>query len=265
MQNYETLLKNLEPLQKPVKDGAAAAVRKEKAVTKSLTAGNVAEARKNLADLEETIRQLAAQAEALHAELDSFDVQDYFVSGDFTEQLLQACGEKGINVKGEKGVYEMFPNKVRILGDQDHPAEVWLDRKKVQSCRPQTVAETIRQGQEKLYKTAFKADTFMEELVEAYEITCLRSSNARIGSNQTLEKVYKHLAPMARTRKEYDKQAFAFDLARLYEMGRDAWVTRDGKRFDFGPGREGSGYRVLSRTGVESYINTMNLVKTVTE
>lgn len=104
MQNYETLLKNLEPLQKPVKDGAAAAVRKEKAVTKSLTAGNVAEARKNLADLEETIRQLAAQAEALHAELDSFDVQDYFVSGDFTEQLLQACGEKGINVKGEKGV-----------------------------------------------------------------------------------------------------------------------------------------------------------------
>lgn len=261
MQNYEVFLDELESLQKPVKDGAAAAVRKEKAISKSLNEGNMNEAKKGMAELEEMVRQLSASAGALREKIASFDVQEYFVSGDFTEQLLKACDEKGINVKGEKGVYEMFPNKVRILGDQEHPGEVWLDRKKVASCRPQQVAETIQKGQEKLYKSTFKAEAFMDELVAAYEITCL-VAGGRKGASQGLEKVYKQLVPMARTRKEYDKQAFAFDLARLYEMGRDAWVTKDGKRFDFGTGREGSGYRVLSRTGTESYISTMKLVNT---
>jgi hypothetical protein len=36
-----------------------------------------------------------------------------------------------------------------------------------------------------------------------------------------------------------------------------AWVTKDGKRFDLGTSRNGSGYRVLSSTGVENYINTL--------
>ena len=71
---------------------------------------------------------------------------------------------------------------------------------------------------------------------------------------------------MARARKEYDMQAFAFDLARLYELGPDAWVTKSGRHFLFGTSRDGrSGIRVLSSSGVESYVSTLNSINTVSE
>ena len=76
--------------------------------------------------------------------------------------------------------------------------------------------------------------------------------------SRQFSKIYKRMAPMARARKEYDMQAFAFDLARLYEAGPSAWVTKDGTRYTFGTSRDGaSGIRVLSATGVESFISTL--------
>ena len=260
MQQYEVLMENLKPLQKSVKDGAAATVSAQKKIAKDVETGNLAEARKLLDGLKETAAQLIRQTEELEAEVNRFDVQDYFVSGDFTQQLLQACGDRGIDVKGEKGVYEMFPYKIRVVGDDERPAEVWMDRKKIQSCRPAFVAETVKKGQEKLFAAKFDAGVFVSELAEAYEVYCVRN-NQRIGSAQSLTKIYKALVPMARSRKEYDMQAFALDLSRTYAAGPDAWVSKTtGKRYKFGTGREGSGIRVLSSTGVEAYITTFSLV-----
>ena len=157
-------------------------------------------------------------------------------------------------------MYEMFPYKVRIVGDEEHAAEVYINRKKVPSFRPSYIAETIRADREKLLRANFNAQSFMTELAEAYETACLRSG-VRVGSTQKLDKVYKTMVPMARARKEYDKQAFAFDLARLYEAGTDAWISKGGKRYYFGTSRDGkSGFRVLSSSGVESFINTMKPV-----
>lgn len=259
MQNYEFLLTELAPLSKGVRDTANTAVRLQKALQKNTDSGNLTEARKVLAMLKETIAQLHERTDALQAEIDAFDGQEYFVSGDFTRQLLEACEQKEINVKGEKGVYEMFPYKVRILGDSEHPAEVYMDRKKIPSYRPEFVAETIRMGQAKLNREKFNAASFMEELAAAYEITCLRDGK-KIGSTETLSKIYKNLALMARARKEYDMQAFAFDLSRLYEEGTEAWRTKAGTGYDFGTSREGSGIRVVSRSGVESYISTLRVI-----
>lgn len=257
MQNYETLLETLAPLSKNVKDTANTTVRLQKAVQKNTETGNLAEAKKTLAALQEAVIQLQERADILQKEINSFDEQEYFISGDFTQQLLDACSDKKVDVKGEKGVYEMFPYKVRILGDAEHPAEVYMDRKKVPSVRPQYVAETIRQGQARLNKANFNAASFMEELAAAYEVTCLRGGH-RIGTTQALNKIYKNLAPMARARKEYDMQAFAFDLSRLFEAGTEAWKTKSGVRYDFGTSRDGAtGIRVLSRTGVESFISTL--------
>ncbi len=260
MQNYEALLEKLTPLNKALKDGANAAVRLQKAIQKSTETGNLTEAGKGLAALQDAINQLQERKDALQAELSAFDAQEYFASGDFTRQLLEACEEKKINVKGENGVYEMFPYKVRILGDSEHPAEVYMDRKKVASFRPGYVAETIRAGQEKLNKANFNAASFMEELAAAYEITCLRAGD-RVGSTQMLSKIYKNLALMARARKEYDNQAFAFDLSRLFEAGTETWKTKNGVTYDFGTSRDGkSGIRVVSRTGVESFISTLRII-----
>ncbi len=259
MLNYETLLEELKTPVKGVKDTAAATVSAQKKIQKNLDLGNLTEVKKQLAALKEAAEALSSQADALREQLEGFDVQEYFVSGDFTRQLLECCEQKSIDVKGEKGVYEMFPYKIRIVGDEERPGEVWMDRKKVQSCRPEYVASTVKAGQAKLFAARFIPETFMTELGEAYEITCLRAG-ARIGATQTLTKIYKNLALMARAKKEYDMQAFAFDLSRVYEAGPEAWVTKTGKRFKFGTSHEGSGIRVLSSTGVESYISTLYML-----
>ena len=255
--NYEDLYAALQGAVKSVKDAAGAAARQQKALAKNVETVNLTEAGKNLAALREAAAQLGALVEQAETEMRGFDTQAYFAGGDFTRQLLDECAEKGIDVRGEKGVYEMFPYKIRVLGDADRPAEVWLDRKKLPSFRPSYVAETVRQGQAKLYAASFKEGAFMTELADAYETACLKSG-VRVGSTQSLTKIYKCLAPMARARREYDMQAYAFDLARLYEAGPEQWVAKNGRRYTFGTSRDGaSGIRVLSSTGIESFISTL--------
>lgn len=256
MLSYEEFYVELQPVLKALKDSAGAAGRYQKAIQKNVESGNLAEVRKSLDQLAAVVDTLKENLSEADRQLEKFDTNEYFASGDFSSQLLASCEEKEIDVRGEKGVYEMFPYKVRVTADGEH-AEVYINRKKMPSFRPGFVAESIRAGREKLYKAAFNDEAFMAELAEAYETSCLKS-DARIGSTQKLEKVYKAMVPMARAKKEYDKQAFAFDLARLYEKGAEKWVTKSGKRYYFGTSRDGkSGYRVLSSTGVESYINTI--------
>ena len=224
MSNYEEFYAALQPMEKALKDGAAAIVKAQKNIAKNTGIGNLTEARKLAAGLSESIEKLRDSASALTAQLDSLDTQAYVTDGDFARQLLEACEQRHIDVRGEKGVYEMFPIKVRVLGDAEHPAEVWLNRKKLASFRPNYVADTIQAEQTKLYAGSFKAASFMNELADAYETACLKTG-ARIGSTQALSKIYKYMVPTARARRDYDAQQFAFDLARLYEAGTEAWIS----------------------------------------
>ena len=261
MQNYEELYGALQPLEKALKDSAVAVTKQQKAIQKNTETGNLAEVKKSLEAIAEAAKTLQEGIDAVRSEIDSFDTRAYFADGDFTKQLLEACAEKGVDVRGETGVYEMFPFKVRIIGDEEHDSEIWVNRKKLPSFRPSFVAESIHADQARLYNAKFNEQTFMTELADAYELACLKS-NARTGSTQSLDKIYKFLAPTARARKDYDKQAYAFDLARLYEKGTDAWVSRTGRKYYFGTSRDGkSGIRVLSSSGVESFINTLKMIK----
>ena len=266
MARYEVWYEEIKPTVKNLKDFAAAAARLQKSIQKDADSGNLVGMKKNIEALAAAAESLKESVAALDEQANGFDTKDYFISGDFERELLEACEAKEINVIGERGIYEMFPYKVRITGDEEHDTEVHMDRKKIPSFRPSFVAETIRAGQEKLNKAKFNSQTFMDELAEGYETACLKSG-ARMGSTQKLEKIYKAMAPTARARKEYDKQAFAFDLSRIYEKGPDAWVTKDGRRYNIGTSREGTknGYRVLSSTGVEQYIYTLKKVNDTEE
>lgn len=255
--NYEELYEVLQKKEKDLKDSVNTVTRLNKRIVKETESGNLAEMRKDLEQILQAIDELKVNAAAVEETVSGFDAREYFASGDFARQLLQACEEREINVIGEKGVYEMFPYRIRIYGDDEHPEEVWINRKKISSVRPAEVADTVKKGQEKLYKAKFKETTFMTELAEAYDTTCLKN-NSRNGATIALTKIYKTMVPMARSRREYDMQAFSFDLARLYELGTDYWISKDGRQFTFGTSRDGkSGIRVLSRTGVESFITNI--------
>ena len=260
--NYEELYSELVSLEKELKDSVGTVTRLKKKIDKNAASGNLTEMKKDLDQLLAASDLLKTRAEQYSETVNAFDTREYFASGDFTKQLLEACADRSIDVKGDKGVYEMFPYKVRVYGDDEHAEEVWINRKKIASFRPAAVADAVKQGQDKLYKARFNETAFMDELADAYDTTCLKNG-LRNGSTVALTKIYKTLTPMARSRKEYDNQAFAFDLARLYEMGPEFWVDKSGRSFSFGTSRDGkSGIRVLSRTGVESFITTLRPIAT---
>lgn len=255
--NYEELYGNLTELEKNLKDSSSTVTRLYKTIVKDTDTGNLADLKKALEQLADAAALLSERVEEVSREAASFDTKEYFVSGDFTKQLLESCEKMEIDVKGSMGVYEMFPYKVRVVGDDEHAEEVYMDRKKIPSFRPSYVAGQVKAGRDKLLKGSFNDKAFMNEIADAYDTVCLKSG-LRSGTSISLQKIYKAMTPMSRARKEYDAQAFAFDLSRIYEKGTDSWVTKNGRRFYFGSSRDGkTGIRVLSSTGIESYISTL--------
>ena len=144
MQNYEDLYNTLQPMEKALKDSAAAVTRLQKAIQKNTDSGNLTEVRKSLEALTEAAALLQDRISETASAVDAFDTKTYFADGDFTRQLLESCADKGVDVRGETGVYEMFPFRVRITGDGESEGEVYINRKKLPSflrrgdhpCRP---------------------------------------------------------------------------------------------------------------------------------
>ena len=112
--NYEELYADLTPLEKELKDAVNSVVRLNKTVQKDTDGGDISDLRKTLSSMEEAVSLLAQRVAGVKDRVEEFDARSYFASGDFTKQLLSECENRQIDVRGEKGVYEMFPFKVRI-------------------------------------------------------------------------------------------------------------------------------------------------------
>ena len=257
--NYEEFYQETTGKMSDLKASANTVSRLQKAAQKDIMTGDLTDLKKVLAQLSEAGALLAERTSAASEAVDAFDTRSYFVNGEFAKDLVQELENRGVDVKGGQGVYVVFPYKVRIVGDDERSEEVWINRKKSPSFRPSYIAETIHNGREKLYKMKFNDVSFANELAEAYSLCCLKDG-LRDGTSIPLTKLYKILTPMARARKEYDMQAFAFDLARMYELG-DSFTAKDGRCFLFGPSRVGKGIRVLNSSGVESYIETLSTIR----
>lgn len=257
--NYEEFYQETAGKMNDLKASANAVSRLQKAVQKDIVTGDLNDLKKVLSQLAEACALLAERTAAASDAINAFDTRAYFISGEFAKDLVKELEDRGVDVNGGQGIYEVFPYKVRIVGDDERSEEVWINRKKSPSFRPSYIAETIHRGREKLYKMKFNDAAFANELAEAYSLCCLRDG-LRDGTSIPLTKLYKILTPMARARKEYDMQAFAFDLARMYEHS-DSFTSKDGRCFLFGPSRVGKGIRVLSSSGVESYIETLSSIR----
>lgn len=250
--NYEELYQNLQPGQKTLKDSLAALQKLYKAVCKETESGDLKSLLRDLDSMKESAEQMTAALENLEDAANGFDAKAYFENGDFAEQMLAACEEKGVDVRGEFPVYEMFPYKVKVDAENQ---DLYLDRKKVQCMRPQSFVDTVKAGQEKLNKASFNAATFVNELSDAYDLALLKMGK-KDGYDIYLKNLYKYLAPMSRFRKDYDQQSFAFDLARLYISGIEE--TKNGRGYQFGPSRDQSkSIRILDKEGNEQYLATI--------
>ena len=260
--DYEELYASLTAASKEVQDCLRVADESLKKAQHGAGTGNLAELSKALEQLSQAAQQMTARAANVQEEVAAFDTKEYFQSGEFARQMVAACRAKGIDVKGEKGIYEMFPFKVRVIGDADHAQEVNVNRRRLPTFRPSYVATYIAREQARLNKEKFNLSGFMNELAEAYDLVCARDG-IRPNNTVRLGKIYKILTPMSRARRDYDVQMFAYDLARLYQAGPEAWVAKDGRHFQFGTSQNATGgVRVLSTTGVETQL--MNLRSVIT-
>lgn len=249
---YEDLYNEYQILEKEMKDKISAVQKFYKAIAREMENGDLKSFRRDIGLLE------AAAAEQMRIlkdmqELEAgFHSREYFEDGEFAEQMLNACGELNIDIKGEYPVYEMFPYKVKIDAENQ---DLYLDRKKVQCMRPQSFAKQVKAGQDKLMKASFNALTFANELADAYDLAIMKL-NKQSDADIYLTNLYKYLAPMGRFRRDYDQQSYAFDLARLYASGVDE--VKDGRRFQFGPSRNNSkAIRILDSEGREQYLATI--------
>ena len=246
------MYQNLQPAQKDLKDALALLQRLYKTVCKEAESGDVKSLLKDLNAMKDSAALLAGALGNLEETVSGFDARAYFESGDFAAQMLEACQEKGVDVRGDFPVYEMFPYRVKLDTENQ---DVYLDRKKVQCMRPQSLVSTIQNGQEKLNKAPFNALTFAGELSDAYELAILKLKK-NPESDIYLTSLYKFLAPMSRFRKDYDQQSFAFDLARLFISGIKE--TKNGKKFQFGPSRNSNKcIRILNADGKEEFLATI--------
>ncbi len=250
--DYENLYQDLQPDQKALKDALALLQKLFKSSCRETESGDVKNLIRDLSSMKEASSLLTSALESLEDTLKGFDAGAYFESGEFTGQMLEACRAKGVDVRGEFPVYEMFPYRVRVDAENQ---DLYLDRKKVQCMRPQSFVDMVQKGQEKLNKVSFNALTFVNELADAYDLAIMKlKKNPQ--SDVYLTGLYKFLAPMSRFRKDYDQQNFAFDLARLYTSGIEE--TKNGRRFQFGPSRNNNkAIRILDKDGKEQYLATI--------
>lgn len=254
--NYEEFYSAVQPQEKSVKDGIAGIQKLFKAIGRETENGDVKNLARDLASMSEAVRTLSLAVAAVQETVSGFDAKAYFESGDFAAQMLDACREKGVDVRGEFPVYEMFPYRVRLDAENQ---DVYLDRKKVQCMRPQKFIDTVKSGQEKLNKASFNALAFVSELSDAYDLAVMKM-NKEPESDIYLTSLYKFLAPMSRFRKDYDQQSFSFDIARLYAS--DIETTKSGNRFQFGPSRKiNKAIRILDRDGKEQFLATIRFYK----
>ena len=173
--NYEELYGSLQNLEKELKDKQSAAQKQYKNAVKNTEAGDIKSLSKNLEMLAALLSEQKNIVEDLKREVEGFDAKHYFESGDFAGQLLEICGEKGIDVQGEYPSYEMFPYKVKIDAENQ---DVYVDKKRIPCVRPAELAKQIKLGQDKLNKASFNAQSFLNELAEAYDLLTVKGKKA---------------------------------------------------------------------------------------
>ncbi len=258
--NYEELYSVLQGLEKELKDKQASGQRYYKNAVKDTESGDIKGLAKDLDSLLAALSEQKRIAESIKQNVESFDVKAYFKDGDFAEQLLESCQEKSIDVKGDYPVYEMFPYRVRI---DEETQDIYLDKKRVQCVRPSALAKQVKTGQEKLMKASFNAQSFLNELADAYDLAMMKAKGKKAPeSDLYLTDLYKLMVPMARSKKEYDLQSFAFDLARLYARTSEVKTVKDGRMYQLGPCREGKkAVRILDGEGKEEFLSTIRFYK----
>jgi len=258
--DYEVLLASYMDAHELLKSQLTQQQKLLKRIGKSMDVGDLKSAGKDIA----VIAPLAQETEQTIREIERIesgaDMAEFLASGDFATQLVDACKARGIDIIGEEGSYEIFPYRLKINAAEE---EVLINGKKAPGLRPVAVAAFLESGRNKLLAANFNPEKFAMELASAYDIAIAHGAVGKKLIPDTdiyLSTLYKYLVPMARFRRDYSLQSYAFDLARLYSAGEV--VLPDGRGIQFGPSRNNNrAIRILDTFGNEYFLATVRFFR----
>ncbi|MDR3225676.1 MAG: hypothetical protein LBT52_05205 [Clostridiales Family XIII bacterium] len=231
-----------------------------KRIDKSMSLGDLKNAGKDIQALSASAEEAASGIAEINRLYAGADMAAYLASGDFAAGLVAACNARGIDIVGEENSYEIFPYRLKI-NPQDE--EALINGKKAPGLRPAAVTDVLEKGRAKLLSANFNAALFAAELAAAYDLSIIAGAKGKKvvpDADVYLNSIYKYMTPMRRSRKDYDAQSFAFDIARLY--GTEDVALADGRKIQFGPSRVNNrAIRILDAFGNELFIATVRFYK----
>lgn len=255
---YEQLYQQYQENEIALKDASAKVAKLQKAIMKNLEVGDLKQYKANSAAFLAALEEAKNIASLIEENINQFDTNEYFESGEFSQELLSAAQDMNIDLSGTFPNFESFPFKIRIESEN---SDIYLDKKKYSTIRPKAFLDIVKAGHEKLNKESFNETNFATELSQIYDLALLKL-NKKPGSEINLSVLYKFVVPMSRFKKEYNLQSYAFDLARLFM--KDPVTLKDGRSYKFGTSHQmpKNGIRITDNLGNELFLFSISFANT---
>ncbi|MCL2388181.1 MAG: hypothetical protein FWC89_11645, partial [Defluviitaleaceae bacterium] len=148
--NYEVFYQELQQLEKNFRDKLLNAQRSFKNITRDSERGDVKKLARDIEELRDITAEMSALSENLQTTAEGFDSRTYFESGEFTRQMIEYCKQYGVDIKGEAGIYEAFPFRLRIDTENQ---DLYVNRRKIPCVRPLQFVKDIKHNVEKYMKS----------------------------------------------------------------------------------------------------------------
>jgi len=256
--DYERYYEEALVYHKEIKEKTDYEARTVKKILQNVSDGDINSIPKLIAGLRESAKEREEALSRLEELTAGFDGGEYMAGGDFVAQMLEYCARSGVDTYGSFPMYEMFPCRVTINSETQ---DITVDRKRIQCLRPSKLVSLIKAELDRLSRVSFNAAAFAKELAAAYDLALLKKSKGKAydtGGPCYLLDLYDYLTPMRRHKRDYTKNNYAFDLARLYAT--EDLKLDDGRRFRFDTVRESKkAIRILDQYNAEQYIATIRL------
>ena len=106
---YAEFLEQFKALDKNLKDSINKLASLEKKIGKDVENGDIKSMEKSFALIEDLTKNYLENKEKISDYFASFDYKEYFLSGNFTQEMLLSLKKEELNVVGEYPVFEVFP------------------------------------------------------------------------------------------------------------------------------------------------------------
>lgn len=258
--DYEQYFAEAQVYFKDLKSNTASQSKNVSKIQKCLLDGDVNALPKLFTALRDAAQGREAALTLLESLTEGFDGHEYMSGGDYSAQMIECCKQLGVDVQGSFPVYDVFPCKVVVNPESQ---DVVIDKKRFACLRPSKLVSIIKAELDALAKANFNAQNFAKELAGVYDLYIIKVSRKKPcsadASIYALD-LYDLLTPMKRHKKDYTKNDYAYDLARIYSA--DSIKLDDGRVLRFDTSRDmKKAIRILDSFGTEQFITTIRYIK----